>query len=138
MLLADISLQPEMFIEMKFDGTSRFGVMIPDNFFNLDQEFYLGLVSKEPVQQWLSDFMHFAKIASESAVKELSLHALPGLQVIHMHERPQGIPARPDTTYFKLVRNGYAWETIQKTRSLVVLWDKKPEDCQMHLSVIKE
>ena len=138
LLLDDISLQPEMFIELKPDKANRFGVMVPDNFFNLGQEFYLGIVTKEPLHKCLEDFIHFAKIASESMVEELSSHALPGLKLVYMQERPQGIPNRPNTTYFKLVRNGYAWESIQRTRSLVVLWDSRPQDCQMNLSVIKE
>lgn len=106
---------------------------IPEQFFEKGHVYYLSLFSETPVEEFQENFLQFAKMGSKKAVTDFIEHALPGMKVTPLKMRPEGIPRRPNASYFRIDQRAPQWEDIRRTKSFAMIWEAAPEDLRVEL-----
>ena len=136
-LLNEITIEAESLIPMPQVSQGQFKGEIPEDLLEPQNLFYLALRTSVPFEELLDAFMGFAKVGSEEQVRLFAEHSLPGLPLRHLKIQPEGIPRRPNTSYFSLDRRNTVWDAIRQHRNIVLLWDDAPEDLRAEVIALK-
>ena len=78
------------------------------------------------------------KVCTPPFVRELVKRALPGMVLTHLPVAPQAIPARIETQYFGISRNGPCWDHIAQTRRVGVYVPGDLPNPEVELFVVLE
>lgn len=138
-LLNEITIEAESVIPMsgKEGRPGHFKGEIPKELFEAQTLFYLALRTAVPFEDLLGKFTAYAKVGSEEQVRIFAEHSLPGLPLRHLKTQPEGIPRRPNTSYFSLDQRDTVWDTIRRQQNIVLLWDDAPEDLRAEIIALK-
>ena len=136
-LLDEIVVSEDLNISMSNENEAVFSVVLPENFFRINNRFYVVVITQEDPKNWWNDFANFARIASVTRLRELVRRSLPGLNFRRISETPPGLPNRRNAHYFLLEQSGAVWEEIYNSRSLAINWDNAPEGVKIDVSVVE-
>ncbi len=136
-LLNEITVGAELLIPMEKTDTGMFSADIPDELFTPQSRFYLAMRTETPFENLLKPFLEYAKLGSANQVRIFAEHALPGLPVQHLLAQPEGVPRRPNATYFRLDKRSPVWGEVRREKNLVLLWPDAPEDLKPEIIVLR-
>lgn len=136
-LLNAITVGPEYIVDLEPTAAGRFEREIPRHFLDRRAALYLALRTESMSDSLLDSFSSFAKIAAAHEVDMLVRRALPGLTATYLKVRPESLPQRPNTHYFRLNQNDALWEGVENTRTIAALWDAAPDDLKIELIMVR-
>ncbi|MGB1110408.1 MAG: type VI secretion system baseplate subunit TssK, partial [Gammaproteobacteria bacterium] len=136
-LLNEISVGPEQLVALDPMEEGLYRCDVPESFFAPRNIFYLVCRTEVPFEDLLDSFNRFAKIGCQREVELFLDRALPGLTARYMKLQPEGLPRRPNATYFRLEKEGSAWAGIQQDKNLALGWDDAPEDLRVDLVTVR-
>lgn len=136
-LLNEISVGPEQLVALDMVEEGLFRTDVPEGFFAPRNIFYLVCRTETPFEDLLESFERFAKIGCQRDVEIFLDRALPGLTARFMKLQPEGLPRRPNATYFRLEKEGQAWAGIQQDKNIALGWDDAPEDLRVDLVTVR-
>ncbi len=135
-LLNEITLKSESIIRFEKESPVFFKADIPKEFFDA-QEMFLSVITEKPNEEYIDSFLNIAKIGSAGQIKIFSERSLPGLVVKSLNVTPEGVPKRPNASYFRINRSDTAWNAIQQETNITLLWDDAPEDLKVEFIVLR-
>ena len=136
-LLNAITVGPEYIVGLEHTAHGRFEREIPRHFLDRRASLYLALRTEAMSDSLLESFQNFAKIGAAHEVDLFVRRALPGLSATYLAVRPESLPQRPNTHYFRLNQNDTLWEGVENTRTMAVLWDAAPDDLKVELIMVR-
>ncbi len=135
-LLNEITIQAESVIQMNQVEPGKFQADLTKDLLGPKNVFYMVLRTETPIEDFVESFLHFAKTGSAEQVEIFTEKALPGLSVKHLMVQPEGVPRRPNASYFRIDRRDTVWETIEQEKNIVLLWDDAPNDLKVEIIVL--
>lgn len=136
-LLNAITVGPEYIVDLEHTAYGRYEREIPRHFLDRRAQLFLALRTEVMADSLLDSFTSFAKIGAAHEVDLFVRRALPGLVATYLKVRPESLPQRPNTHYFRLDQNDNLWEGVENTRTLAVLWDSAPDDLKIELIMVR-
>ncbi len=136
-LLNAITVGPEYIVTLEHTAYGRFEREVPRHFLDRRASLYLALRTEGMSDELLASFQNFAKIGAAHEVDLFVRRALPGLSATYLTVRPESLPQRPNTHYFRLNQNDTLWEGVENTRTMAVLWDAAPDDLKVELIMVR-
>jgi type VI secretion system protein ImpJ len=136
-LLNSITVGPEYIVDIENTAYGRFECELPRHFLDRRATLYLALRTAQMSDALLESFTSFAKIGAAHEVDLFVRRALPGLGTTYLKVRPESLPQRPNTHYFRLEQHDTLWEGVENTRTLAVLWDAAPDDLKIELIMVR-
>jgi type VI secretion system protein ImpJ len=135
-LLNEITIGPELLVRLEFhDGL--FGADLPREFFSSRNRFYMVLRTERNADEIVNAFLQEGKIGARSEVQTLINRALPGVELIHLTQPPQGLPRRAYSVYFRVEQFSTPWENIESKGNIALYWPNAPEDLKVDLVVVR-
>ena len=136
-LLNAITVGPELMVALERTEERRYLAELPRPFLDRRVSLYLVLRTETSFDQLLDSFRQFAKLGAAGEVETYVQRALPGLQATYLQVRPEALPHRPKTSYFRLEQNDSRWDEVENQRTLALLWDEAPEDLKVELVMVR-
>ena len=136
-LLSAIVIGPENIIRLIRDGY-YFKAQIPQETFEKNTVFYLGLRTAENQSKVLESMKNIAKVSSSDYMMTLVGRALPGISLEYSLVSPPGLPTRPNSYYFKINQSDPQWVEIQKSQDICLYWQHAPKDTQADIIVLRK
>ncbi len=136
-LLNEITIHAEAIVQMSRIEPGKFQADLTKELLGPKNIFYMVLRTESPIEDFVDSFLHFAKTGSAEQVEIFTEKALPGLSVKHLMVQPEGLPRRPNASYFRIDRRDTAWEAIEQEKSIVLLWDDAPQDLKVEINVLR-
>ena len=96
----------------------------------------LGIHSRLGEAELIERAPQLVKLCSAKFVGELVKRAMAGLALTHLPVPPPAIPARVETQYFSVTRDGPFWDHIVQTRRVGVYVPGEVTDAELELLVI--
>lgn len=95
--------------------------------------------STAPVSDWRDDLLAFAKLAPANLLPTLLDKAIPGIEIVAEANRPEGLPQRPNSWYFRLNLDHASdlLHAIKQGEDLVLYWPDRPDDISVELAQLK-
>ncbi len=135
-LLNEIALGPEHLTILEYrDGV--FAGELPRNFFDRRNRFYLVLHSGEPAANLIAAAERDARLAAAEDIPRLIAHALPGLELIHMPNAPQGLPRRAASHCFRVEQASELWDAVEHDERIALQWPDAPQDLKAEIVVLR-
>lgn len=135
--LNEITLGPERIIALSRSEPGMFTAELPREFMERNSTLYLVLRTEENFEDLLGSFVSYAKFGAEAQVQVLAQRALPGVPATYLRVRPESLPQRPNSSYFRIERHDPNWETVEQQRSIALLWDEAPEDLKVDVVMVR-
>ncbi len=132
-LLNEITVGNETIVNLEKVESNRFKAELPEDILGIKNDFFLVLRTETPFEELVTSFLNYSKIGSSAKTKILEERSLPGLSVKHLISRPDGLPARPNASYFRINEMDSPWEDIVSEKNIVLIWDDAPEDLKIEL-----
>jgi len=139
LLLNELTIGPELLVRLEYRESDRYyAADVPREFFSSRNRFYLVLRSERAGEPGLvENFLREAKIGASAYVPQLIARALPGIELIHLKEPPQGLPRRANSVYFRCEQFGEQWEYVESKGDIALHWGAAPADLRAELVVVK-
>ncbi|WP_321935719.1 type VI secretion system baseplate subunit TssK [Paraburkholderia sp. J8-2] len=135
-LLAEIATGPEHLTVLDYrDG--MFAGDLPRSFFDRRNRFYLVLRTEQLAAQVVDGALHDARLANAADVTRLVAHALPGLELIHLPNAPQGMPRRASSNYFRIEQVSELWDAVERDENIALQWPDAPQDLRAEIVVLR-
>ncbi|BBQ00642.1 type VI secretion protein [Burkholderia sp. SFA1] len=135
-LLGEIAVGPEHLAVLDYrDG--MFAGDLPRAFFDRRNRFYLVLRTEQAAAQVVDGALHDARLANAADVTRLVAHALPGLELIHMANAPQGMPRRASSNYFRIEQVSELWDAVERDENIALQWPDAPQDLRAEIVVLR-
>ncbi len=135
-LLGEIAIGPEHLAVLDYrDG--MFAGELPRAFFDRRNRFYLVLRTDQPAAQVVDGALHDARLANAADVRRLVAHALPGLELIHLPNAPQGMPRRASSNYFRIEQVSDLWDAVERDENIALQWPDAPQDLRAEIVVLR-
>jgi type VI secretion system protein ImpJ len=136
-LLNEIALDSEALARFKEIRQGQYELDLPAHFLDAGQEMFLVLRTQKERHLWLRSFQQFSKLGTPALVPTYQARALPGVTKQLLEVRPEGLPQRPNSTYFILQRNDDAWMSVEREGVIQLSWSDAPDDLVAELVTIK-
>lgn len=135
-LLNEITVGPEFLAVMEYDG-SYYSAELQRGFFSQRNRFYLVLRTDADPQRVLEAMRSEARLAARAQLAPLLAHALPGLELLHMAQAPQGLPRRANSYYFRIEQMSQQWDEVEREGILSLAWLDAPTDLRCEIVVLR-
>jgi type VI secretion system protein ImpJ len=129
-LLNEITVKSETIVRFENRAPGEFIVDVSDIPLKVKSA-YLCVITAEPVENWLASFQDKAKIGSENDVMICIERSLTGLKLTYLKTPPEGVPRRPNATYFRFDKREKLWDSVVQQKTIMVYWDNAPEDAKL-------
>lgn len=136
-LMNEIAIDSESLARFETQDPGHFHLDLPKPFLDHQQKLYLVLRTHQERGEWLDAFQRYSKLGTPSLVPAYQARALPGIEKHLLEVRPEGLPQRPNSTYFALDRHSEAWAAVEKEGLLELAWPGAPEDLSVELVATK-
>lgn len=136
-LLNEITVGPELLVPLDRQESGVFRGAIPDGFMAEDSVYYLVLRTERGFDELLEGFQRYAKLGAANEVTVFVQRAVPGVPLRHLQLQPEGLPRRPNSTYFRIDRDDASWGTVQQSRTVALAWDEAPDDLHADIVSVK-
>ncbi len=139
LLLNELTIGPELLVRLEHrEADGYYAADIPRDFFSSRNRYYFVLRSDSAGEPALVDeFLHESKIGASAYVPQLIARALPGIELIHLKEPPQGLPRRANSVYFRCEQFGDQWEHVESKGDIAMHWGAAPADLRAEVVVGK-
>lgn len=135
-LLNEITVGPEYLAVLEYrDG--YFAGDLPRTFFERRNRFYLVVRSERPAPALTEAVLRDARLAAADDIPGLIAHALPGLELIHLPNAPQGLPRRAYSHYFRIEQASELWDAVERQESIALQWPDAPDDLKAEIVVLR-
>jgi len=135
-LLNEITIGPELLVRLELhDGL--YSADLPREFFASRNRFYLVLRTERNVDEIVPPFMQEAKLGARADVQTLISRALPGVELIHLTQPPQGLPRRAYSIYFRVEQFSAPWENVEAKGNIALYWANAPDDLKVDMVVVR-
>jgi type VI secretion system protein ImpJ len=136
-LLNEITVGPE-FLVMLEPHEGYLSGQLPRSVFGQRNRFYL-VVRTQAEPEWVLDsILHAARLSALDEIPTLIRHALPGLELIHIPNAPQGLPRRAHSYYFRIEQISDLWERIEREGEIALHWLDAPEDLRTEVAILRK
>jgi type VI secretion system protein ImpJ len=136
-LLNEITVGPEFLVILE-PRDDVFTGQVPRSVFGQRNRFYL-VVRTQAEPQWVVDsILHGVRLSSLDEIPTLIRHALPGLELIHMPNAPQGLPRRAHSYYFRIEQMSDQWEIVEREGDIALHWLDAPEDLRAEIVILRK
>ncbi|SFC18690.1 type VI secretion system protein ImpJ [Marinospirillum celere] len=136
-LMNEIAIDSESLARFEIKDAGHYHLELPKTFLDHQQKLYLVLRTHQERAEWLEAFQRYSKLGTPSLVPAYQARALPGVEKRLLEVRPEGLPQRPNSTYFLLERHNEAWAAVEKEGLLELAWPDAPEDLSVELVATK-
>ncbi|HEX4325463.1 MAG TPA: type VI secretion system baseplate subunit TssK, partial [Burkholderiales bacterium] len=139
LLLNELTIGPELVVRLEYrEADALYVADIPRDFFSSRNRYYFVLRSDNAGEPALIDeFLRESKIGASAYVPQLIARALPGIEMIHLKEPPQGLPRRANSLYFRCEQFSEQWEAVESKGDIAMHWSSAPGDLRAELVVVK-
>lgn len=134
-LMNEITVSSETIIRFEKQLPNQFYATLPDNATQA-KNIYISLVTEQNIDEILDSFLNRAKIGSEDQVKIYAERSLPGLSLVFLKSQPEGVPRRPNASYFRVDKQHFAWKAVAEKNNIMLTWDNAPEDLKVDIIVV--
>lgn len=135
-LLNEITVGPEFLAILDYrDG--YYSGNLPRDFFGQRNRFYLVVRTEADSQQVVNALQNEVRLAALDEMPKLLAHALPGLELIHMPQAPQGLPRRSYSYYFRIEQMSQQWEAVERDGTIALSWLDAPDDLKAEIVVLR-
>jgi len=137
--LNELSVRPERLVRLESVGDDRLQAALPTDFAKNLHRVFMIVRSATPVKDWRDDLLAFAKLAPVNLLPTLLDKAIPGIEIVAEQGRPEGLPQRPNSWYFRLNLDnaGDLLQAIKQGEDLVLYWRDRPDDISVELVQLK-
>ncbi len=135
-LLNEITIGPQFIVDMPFDG-SMFATDIPQEFFTQNVDFYLIVSTKSDFEKHQQSLLTTAKVAARDTVEVLAERSLPGVGLMYIPTPPAEMPRRAESYYLKLDTHNDQWASVERQKTLALLWDEAADDAKIELVIVR-
>ena len=135
-LLNEITVGPEFLAVLEQRDGYHVG-QLPRNFFGQRNRFYLVIRTEKDIQWVVDCVQHDARLAALDEMAGLVAHALPGIELIHMANAPQGLPRRSYSYYFRIEQMSQQWEVVERDGNIALYWMDAPSDLKAEIVVLR-
>lgn len=136
-LINEIAIGSESLARFSQMESGNFRLEMPGKFLESGQQLFLVVRTQLGRDKWLEGFQRFSKLGTPSLVPVYQARALPGVDKRLLEVRPEGLPQRPNSTYFALNSNDESWLQVEREAMLELAWPDAPEDLALELVAIK-
>lgn len=134
-LMNEITVSSETIIRLEKQQPSQFYAGLPDTLMQAEN-IYLSLITEKNIEDILDSFVNRSKIGSEDQVKIYVERSLPGISLTFLKTQPEGVPRRPNASYFRVDKRHIAWESVSQKKNIMVMWDDAPEDLKVDIIAV--
>lgn len=135
-LLNEITVGPEFLAILEYRDGYYCG-SLPRDFFGQRNRFYLVVRTEADPQQVVNALQNEVRLAAQEEMPQLLAHALPGLELIHMPQAPQGLPRRSYSYYFRIEQMSQQWEAVERDGTIALSWLDAPDDLKAEIVVLR-
>ena len=137
--LNELSVRPERLVRLEPSGVDRLQAVLPADFAKNLSRVFMIVRSTAPVSDWRDDLLAFAKLAPANLLPTLLDKAIPGIEIVAEANRPEGLPQRPNSWYFRLNLDHASdlLHAIKQGEDLVLYWPDRPDDISVELAQLK-
>ena len=135
-LLNEITVGPELLAIMDYaDG--YYSAELQRGFFSQRNRFYLVLRTDAEPQRVIDAMRDDVRLAAREQMPQLLAHALPGLELLHLAQAPQGLPRRANSYYFRIEQMSQQWDEVEREGILSLSWLDAPADLKCEIVVLR-
>ena len=135
-LLNGITIGPDYLVALQPDGEA-WRAELPKRFFEQRNRFYLVLRNLADPDSQRDSFLSEARLAAADDITGLILHALPGLELIHMDSAPSGIPRRSHSLYFRIEQISQLWDNVERYGEISLHWPHAAAELKAEIIVLR-
>ena len=135
-LLNEITIGPELLVRLELDE-GYYAADLPREFFASRNRFYLVLRTEAAPDQVVTALLQEAKLGARGQVATLVSRALPGVELNHLPQPPQGLPRRANSIYFRVEQFSEPWEAVEARGNIALYWANAPDDLKADLVVMR-
>ncbi|ABM01890.1 hypothetical protein DUF876 [Psychromonas ingrahamii 37] len=136
-LLNELTVQPELLVNLIYQGDSKFVAQLSREFLDPGYRIYLRIRTKENVIDHLDNILNFLKVGADGQVDVYLKRALPGVQLSYLDKKPQGVATVPNSYYFGLDRQSFQWQKVIELSRIGVIWSDYIEDVALDLIAVQ-
>lgn len=136
-LVNEIAIGSESLARFSQQENSNFLLELPRKFLEAGQQVFLVVRTQLGRDKWLESFLRFSKLGTPTLVPIYQARALPGVDKTLLEVRPEGLPQRPNSTYFVLSSHDEAWLQVEREGMIELAWPNMPDDLTLELVAIK-
>lgn len=136
-LVNEIAIGSESLARFNRIENGHLQLEVPTRFMEAGQQLFLVVRTQLGRDKWLDDFLRFSKLGTPALIPIYQSRALPGVEKRLLEVRPEGLPQRPNSTYFALSSHDEAWQQVERTHMLELAWPDAPDDLTLELVAIK-
>jgi type VI secretion system protein ImpJ len=136
-LLNELTLEPELLINLVNQGDTKFVAQISSEFTDTNNKIYLRLRTANNLDAQLEDILNFAKLGADGQVDVYLKRSLPGVELNHLSRKPQGVANVQNSFYFIFDRHSFQWQKIVESNRIGLIWKNAPDDLIVDLVAVK-
>ena len=139
LLLNELTIGPELIARLEYrEHDACYAADLPREFFSSRNRFYLVVRCERAGEAGMVEsFQREAKIGALAYLPTLIARALPGVELIHLADPPQGLPRRANSIYFRIEQSSEQWEYVESKGNIAMHWAGAPEDLRAELVVVR-
>jgi len=134
-LMNELTVSSETIIRFEKQQANQFYATLPEGAAQA-KNIYISLITKQNIEDILDSFLNRAKIGSEDQVKIYAERSLPGLSLVFLKSQPEGVPRRPNSSYFLVDKRHFAWKGVVEKNNIMLSWDGAPEDLKVDIIAV--
>ena len=135
-LLNEITVGPEFLVVLEPRGDMLVG-LLPRTAFAQRNRFYLVIRTDDDPAMVAESVTGTARLSAASEIPTLMRHALPGLELIHLPNAPQGLPRRANSHYFRIEQVSDQWERVERDGEIALQWVDGPPDVRAEIVILR-
>jgi type VI secretion system protein ImpJ len=136
-LLNELSVAPENLVRLEKQSSGLYQGNLRQQLLNDKMPLFVIVRSQTPGHIWQDDVLQFAKLGPSKLVPTLVERALPGLQLMLEQSRPEGLPHRPNSWYFRLMEEPEFMLALKNGDDLALDWGNAPDDVIIEVVQLK-
>lgn len=100
-------------------------------------KFYLGVSAKVPEKELIVGVLQRIKMCSRERLDLLISSAMPGLQLMHVSNPPEGLSTKPSFLYFSVDQQGELWDSVRATGTIAFYFPQNFPDLKIEMLALK-
>jgi type VI secretion system protein ImpJ len=138
-VLNELSVRPENFVRLEHRSTDLLQASLPKEFAQNLHRVFVIVRSSKPLNEWQEELLGFAKFGPANVMPILLDKAIPGIALVPEQGRPEGLPHRPNSWYYRLNLSDSTElvSALKQGDDIALYWRNRPEDLVVELVQMK-
>ena len=124
-------------IELEKKGETIFVGQVKDAAILKTSKFFLVCSSDSLDEKLVSELPLKLRIASPEVIKQVLSSATPALPIKYVPRPPAGVSVQPQSSYFRLEKDGQFWKAIENSKTFVIYKPSEFSAVQLELIAVK-